>query len=169
MKDKKTSGQDSSTDSVQAPVPEKKRMALIHYLTILFAVAFILVLISLVTQSARSSDKENTLQAANSSAFRRVEALQEQVQKKEAEKEALQLELDAIKEQNGLSGEQTVELRRQVQSDAQKAYDAAILLLFSELDPQSAEYKTAKQTVKTLWDYLSPETQQNVSAVIAEQ
>ena len=58
------------------PLSEKRKAALLRYMTILFSAAFVLVLISLILQMHSSEAKISELNAASTSALSNAEALQ---------------------------------------------------------------------------------------------
>ena len=75
------------------PLSEKRKAALLRYMTILFSAAFVLVLISLILQMHSSEAKISELNAASTSALSNAEALQ-------AENRSLQDEKIALEQEN---------------------------------------------------------------------
>ena len=74
------------------PLSEKRKAALLRYMTILFSAAFVLVLISLILQMHSSKAKISELNAASTSALSNAEALQTENRSLQDEKIALEQE-----------------------------------------------------------------------------
>ena len=72
------------------PLSEKRKAALLRYMTILFSAAFVLVLISLILQMHSSEAKISELNAASTSALSNAEALQNENRALQDEKIALE-------------------------------------------------------------------------------
>ena len=91
MEEKKTTPQpDTGAPDTGKPLSEKRKAALLRYMTILFSAAFILVLISLILQMHSSQAKISELNAASTSALSNAEALQEENRNLQDEKIALE-------------------------------------------------------------------------------
>ena len=116
------------------PLSEKRKAALLRYMTILFSAAFVLVLISLILQMHSSEAKISELNAASTSALSNAEALQ-------AENRSLQDEKIALEQEN-------------------KELQAKLDELNEKLDAASHEgnvtFSRAMQTLERLKDYLGP-------------
>ena len=69
--------QEQSQETFQVPVPEGKRTALLRYLIIMFAVAFVLVLMSMVLQVRSSNATVSQLHQSSTSALTRAQKLQD--------------------------------------------------------------------------------------------
>ena len=89
-------------ESQARPVDEKKKTALLRYLTVLFAVAFLLVLVSMLAQMRNSQTTISQLTQTSTSATENIQQLQENNRNLEAaleaEKTANQDLLDALAE-----------------------------------------------------------------------
>lgn len=89
-------------ESQARPVDEKKKTALLRYLAVLFAVAFLLVLVSLLAQMRNSQTTISQLTQTSTSATENIQQLQENNRNLEAaleaEKTANQDLLDALAE-----------------------------------------------------------------------
>ena len=77
-----------------APVSDHKRTALLRYMTILFAVAFALVLLSYLIQAFNSQSTINQLNATSASALQNAEHLQDTNRELTEENERLNAALD---------------------------------------------------------------------------
>ena len=79
-----------------APLSDARKAALLRYMAILFAVAFLLVLLSLILQTHSSKSTISELSAASTSALDNAVKLQEQNRALQEEKQQLEDELDAV-------------------------------------------------------------------------
>lgn len=79
------------------PVSDHKRTALLRYMTILFAVAFALVLLSYLIQVFSSRDTISQLNATSASALQNAERLQDTNRELTEENERLSDELDSAR------------------------------------------------------------------------
>ena len=77
-----------------APLSDARKAALLRYMAILFAVAFLLVLLSLILQTHSSKSTISELSAASTSALDNAVKLQEQNRALQEEQQQLQDELD---------------------------------------------------------------------------
>ena len=154
------------------PLSEKRKAALLRYMTILFSAAFVLVLISLILQMQSSEAKISELNAASTSALSNAEALQ-------AENRSLQDEKIALEQENKELQAKLDELNEKLDAASQAEEDAAaenemIKSLRTELDRTKEAYEAlleakscdtregnvtfsrAMQTLERLKDYLGP-------------
>lgn len=76
----------------ELPLSPKKKRAMLEYLGIMFAVAFLLVALSLLM---KVHTMQNDLDAANSGARENINAMEEQLETARSENEQLHTELDA--------------------------------------------------------------------------
>ena len=111
---------------------EKRKTALLRYVAILFAVAFVLVLISLLGQARHSKTAITELSQTSSSALQKAEQLQQDNQSlSEAneelvqDKKYLQQQVEQLTEEIETL-EEELETVRQEQADLQKAYDTLL-------------------------------------------
>ena len=100
------------------PKPERSRNALLRYLTILFAFAFLLVLLSYLIQMRNMNTTVSELNKTSSNALSNAEALQATNQSLMEEKAALGDQIDALEEQIDA-------LNDQVESEKSGAAEAA--------------------------------------------
>ena len=121
---------------------EKRKTALLRYVAILFAVAFVLVLISLLGQARHSKTAITELSQTSSSALQKAEQLQQDNQSlSEAneelvqDKKYLQQQVEQLTEEIETL-EEELETVRQEQADLQKAYDT---LLAETASPEEGE------------------------------
>ena len=150
------------------PLSEKRKAALLRYMTILFSAAFVLVLISLILQMHSSEAKISELNAASTSALSNAEALQ-------AENRSLQDETIALEQENKLDElNEKLDAASQAEEDAAAAENEMIKSLRTELDRTKEAYEAlleakscdtregnvtfsrAMQTLERLKDYLGP-------------
>ena len=82
-----------------APLSDARKAALLRYMAILFAVAFLLVLLSLILQTHSSKSTISELSAASTSALdQRRSSCRTQNRTLQEEKQQLEDELDAVQE-----------------------------------------------------------------------
>ena len=86
-----TEQKNTKTTSAEEPLTPKKKRARLEYMAIMFAVAFLLVAVSLLVKVSAMQDD---LDAANTGASLNISALEEQVESIGAENSALQTALD---------------------------------------------------------------------------
>lgn len=140
----------NDTQENKNALDDKKKNALLRYITILFAVAFLFVLFSMLLQMRDSQTTISELNKSSTSALQNAEQLQENNRLLQESNEALQEELDALNAQL----EQEVNTAK---SKTQEAYEQ--LLLAMELQtPGSQEGNVAFSRVldnlETLKEYL---------------
>ena len=106
-----------------APLSDARKAALLRYMAILFAVAFLLVLLSLILQTHSSKSTISELSAASTSALDNAVKLQEQNRALQEEKQQLEDELDAVQkkldEETALN-DQLLQATQDEQSDAKQ-------------------------------------------------
>ena len=100
------------------PKPERSKNALLRYLTILFAFAFLLVLLSYLIQMRNMNTTVSELNKTSSNALSNAEALQATNQSLMEEKAALEEQIDAL-------GDQIDALNDEVESEKSGAAEAA--------------------------------------------
>ena len=96
-----------------APMNQQKRTALLRYMTILFAVAFALVLLSYLVQVFSSRDTISQLNATSASALQNAERLQDTNRELTEENKRLNNELDNA---HALAQEYSESLRTELES-----------------------------------------------------
>ena len=102
--DEKQDAQQETQQPVQpekqaAPLSEARKTALLRYMAVLFAVAFLLVLLSLILQAHSSKATISELTQTSSSALSNVEQLQAQNRDLQDEKQTLTKENTALQTQ----------------------------------------------------------------------
>lgn len=132
-------------ETFQSRVPDSKRMSLLRYMTIMFAVAFVLVLMSMVLQT-RSS--HSTITAMHESAISKAEALQD-------ENRELAEELATVKTQLETAWKDNDAMRAE-QENLRTVYDALARVLMGEEKEGDVGYAQALEIVENLKQYLSP-------------
>lgn len=163
----------------QQGLSEKRKAALLRYMAILFAMAFLLVAASLIMQMHDSRTTISELNATSSSALSNAEQLQEQnrelQEKTQAltdEKDALLTKLDDLEqaaktaeaeaEEKASVSEQTLRDAQQEISDLKKeaartaeAYEALLSAKSCRIKEGNVTYAKAMETLKEYKDYLS--------------
>ena len=182
---KKPQTQPEAAQDPGKPLSEKRKAALLRYMTILFSAAFVLVLISLILQMHSSEAKISELNAASTSALSNAEALQ-------AENRSLQDEKIALEQENKELQAKLDELNEKLDAASQAEEDAAaaenemIKSLRTELDRTKEAYEAlleakscdtregnvtfsrAMQTLERLKDYLGPTALEEYQALGGE-
>ncbi len=146
----------------QAPVSDHKRTALLRYMTILFAVAFALVLLSYLIQVFSSRDTISQLSATSASALQNAERLQETNRELTEENKRLSDELDnsnALAQEyyeSIIANRKTAEAEgwQKGAEDTQKAYD---LLVKAAVTQDEAEKTRLLKELEGKESYLTDE------------
>ncbi len=121
---------------------ERKKSALLRYVAIMFAVAFVLVLFSLLSQMRNSMSTISQLNQSSNSALQKAEQLQEHNLQLELDNQELSLQMQELEENYAELEAQLNELQQQLKGTEshretlQKDYD----LLQQELDKLKKEY-----------------------------
>lgn len=160
----------------QQGLTEKRKAALLRYMAILFAMAFLLVLVSLVMQMHNSQTTISELNATQSNALSNAEYLQEQNRALQEEKQALEEEksdllakLETLEQALDEAEKETDQKSEQALIDAQKeasdfkkaavrteqAYEALLAAMGCEIREGNVTYAKAMETLKEYKDYLS--------------
>lgn len=163
-------------DEKKQALDAKRRMALLRYIGIMFAVAFVLVAVSLVVQMRNSQDTISELNKTSSSALYNAEQLQNQNRELEEEKEALmqenaklQQELESEKALNEklleAGDRETDEMARQHRDEMEKAqteydrtlevYEALLIAQNCEVKEGNVTYSRAMGILEMFEEYLS--------------
>ena len=160
-------------DKRQQPLSDAKKNALLRYMTVLFAVAFLLVLASLILQKNSSQEQIGALNESNASAITRAEQLQTQNRDLQDEVASLKQELeDAQAQITGQSGELDA-LRDEYdalerEADAvQDAYSALITALQCKTHEGNVTYSKAMGAVERNKQYLSDDANAAYAALLA--
>lgn len=143
-----------------APVSSEKRTALLRYLAILFAVAFLLVLLSYLIQAFHSQSTIDKLNITSASALQNAVSLQETNRELTQENKILNDELDdarasILEYQESINAESKAaadEAKLAATEAVQKAYD---LLLIASNAASEEEKARALEALKQEKEYLS--------------
>lgn len=144
-------------ETFQSRIPKDKRTALLRYMAVLFAAAFVLVLLSMLVQMNNSNSTISQLSQSSASALAKAEQLQE-------DNRALEKEVSAAKKYIGVARE----AGEKKQQETAATYDALILLLTTEQTEGDVEYTQALETVEKGRRYLSEEALSMYEALLEE-
>lgn len=160
-------------DKRQAPLSSAKKTALLRYMAILFAVAFLLVLASLILQKNSSQEQIGALNESNASAITRAEQLQTQNRDLQDEVASLKQELEDVQSQLDDQTETLDALRDEYdalerEADAvQDAYSALITALQCKTHEGNVTYSKAMGAVERNKQYLSDDAKAAYAALLA--
>lgn len=162
----------------RSAMSEQKRTALLRYMTILFAVAFLLVLLSYLIQVFNSQSTITQLNATSASALQNAERLQDTNRELTEENQRLQDEIDALNEEKQAQEKKAEADREKAReegraegeeagrgiglADAQKAYD---LLLKAASTEDEAERAKAIEALEGMRGSLSEAAQKQLDAL----
>ena len=154
-------------ENEKSALDERKKSALLRYVAIMFAVAFVLVLFSLLGQMRNSMSTISQLNQSSNSALQKAEQLQEHNHELELENQELSLELEDLKKAHAELEAEIAEQKKQLNAAAgekeeiEQQYDA----LRQELDQleqtyalQSDEYRQTVQAYELLLELQSTVT-----------
>lgn len=158
-----TSAAEAQPEAPAAPAPEKKatnersRSALIRYMVILFSVAFILVLISLLVQMRTSQSTINDLNQTSANAMANAEKLQQTNQTLMEENDTLSDQVSELQKQVEEQSGQLDESQAKVESQTQSilAYNTLLQALLANEAGDQAAMQEAMEALKSLKPYLS--------------
>lgn len=132
-------------ETFQERMPSAKRTALLRYMTVMFAAAFFLVLMSFVFQMKSHNTTVSELSQSSASALSRAQQLQEENRELQRDLTEARKYVEMAREE----GENDVE-------NTKAAYDALMLVLSTEKPKDGdVEYSKAVETVKNFENYLS--------------
>ena len=174
----------TNAQSEKSGLDEKKKTALLRYLAIMFAVAFLLVLLSLLTQMRNSQSKISELNQSSTNALQNAELLQEENRQLEEEKEALQQQVDDLQaelDEKNKNNTELEEIQKDYEAQLEKAkgkqeqttqaYEA--LLYVMEQSDSSAEgnvtLSKALDNLKELKSYLGQKGLEEYEKLIGEE
>lgn len=146
VKEPEVAAESAAPETFQARVPAQKRTALLRYMAVMFAAAFLLVLLSFVMQMRSSNTTISHLSQSSASALARAEQLQE-------DNRELVAELSSAKRYIGVAREEGEENVKKTQT----AYDALMIVLAAEPKEGDVALASAEQTVMDLKEFLSEE------------
>ncbi len=139
---------------------DKRKNALLRYVAILFAVAFLFVLFSLLLQMRDSRANISTLNQDRASALQKAEQLQDTNRELEAQVEELTAQLEALQQEMDSRTEENEALQRELNSAKGKTLEAYELLLQAQrlVTPGAQEGNVAAaralENLKNLEEYL---------------
>ena len=168
--DEEKKNQNQEPAQPPAPLSDARKAALLRYMAILFAVAFVLVLLSLILQTHSSKSTISELSAASTSALDNAVKLQEQNRTLQEEKQQLQDELDELQkkldEETALN-EQLLAASQDEEKDAKQelrdkeqelmAYEALLTAMNCDTREGNVTFSRAMETVARYVDCLSEE------------
>ena len=182
MDEKKDVQQAEQQEKQPAPLSEARKTALLRYMAVLFAVAFLLVLLSLILQAHSSKATISELTQTSSSALSNVEQLQAQnrdlqdekqtlTQEKsalEAQVEDLQKQLDETKQADEQE-ESAEKLKLELElARTKEAYEALIVAAGCETHEGNVTFSKAMDTLADLEEYLGTEARAEYEKLLAE-
>ena len=155
-----------------APLSDARKAALLRYMAILFAVAFLLVLLSLILQTHSSKSTISELSAASTSALDNAVKLQEQNRTLQEEKQQLEDQLEALQKQlddqtalndqlqqaaqDEEKDEQSeLRLKEQELEHTRLAYEALLTAMNCETHEGNVTFSRAMETLARYQDCLS--------------
>ena len=164
-------------ETTRQPLDDRKKTALLRYIAIMFAVAFLLVLFSLLSQMRDTRQTISELEQSGASALSRAEQLQQQNQNLSEETAALQEQIEALQKENDLLRKAAADTdmayrqleaeRKQMQEELAKADSNSdhvrlayeqLLLAMELVTPGSQEGNVAAsralETLQTMEQYL---------------
>ena len=137
----------------------RKRNAFLRYMTIVFAVAFLLVLVSLVLQMHTAKAAMSDLKESNSSALTNAaanaELLQDDNRKLQEQVDALTAELAEADEARSAQAERIAALEKELAEATIQAYDALLTALRCTTREGNVTFSKAIGTVESYKDRLS--------------
>ena len=166
----------------QQPLSEARKTALLRYMAVLFAVAFLLVLLSLILQAHSSKATISELTQTSSSALSNVEQLQTQNRDLQNEKQALTQEKTALEAQVGElkaqleAAQQEAEREDDAEKQAMKleltrtkdAYEALLVAKNCETHEGNVTFSKAMDTLADLKEHLGEEALAEYEKLLAE-
>ena len=163
------------------PLSEQKRAALLRYMAVLFAVAFLLVLASLILQmhSSRTAISEMSKSSSDalSNAMANAEFLQDQNRELQEENRKLREQLDAADDQSAGAEQLTQELTalkaeydalKAQSAGAETAYEALITALTCRTHEGNVTFTRAMETVAANQQYLSQDALEVYQSLLDE-
>ena len=159
----------------KTPVDDGRKNALLRYIAILFAVAFLFVLLSLVMQMRDSRATISELNAASASALKNAETLQDDNRQLQEENAALKEEGESLQDQLEDAGassdgawEQQVAGAKQEGQSIREAYENLLTLMREGTAGQEGNVAISKalESLELLQDYLGTQGQKEYQSLI---
>ena len=158
--DEEKKNQNQEPAQPRAPLSDARKAALLRYMAILFAVAFLLVLLSLILQTHSSKSTISELSAASTSALDNAVKLQEELdelQKKLDEETALNEQLLAASQDEEKDAKQELRDKEQELEHTRMAYEALLTAMNCGTREGNVTFSRAMETVARYVDCLSEE------------
>lgn len=171
--DEENKNQNQEHAQPPAPLSDARKAALLRYMAILFAVAFLLVLLSLILQTHSSKSTISELSAASTSALDNAVKLQEEnralqeeqqlqdqldeLQKKLDEETALNEQLLAASQDEEKDAKQELRDKEQELEHTRMAYEALLTAMNCDTREGNVTFSRAMETVARYADCLSEE------------
>mgnify|MGYP005761716887 CR=1 FL=1 len=159
----------------KTPVDDGRKNALLRYIAILFAVAFLFVLLSLVMQMRDSRATISELNAASASALKNAETLQDDNRQLQEENAALKEEVESLQDQledaesssDGAWEQKVAEAKQEGQS-IREAYENLLTLMREGTAGQEGNVAISKalESLELLQDYLGTQGQKEYQSLI---
>ena len=160
----------------KTPVDDGRKNALLRYIAILFAVAFLFVLLSLVMQMRASRATISELNAASASALKNAETLQDDNRQLQEENAALKEEVESLQDQledaqeaaSDAAWEQNVAEAKQEGQSIREAYENLLTLMREGTAGQEGNVAISKalESLELLQDYLGTQGQKEYQSLI---
>ncbi len=185
--DEKKDAQQETQQPVQpekqaAPLSEARKTALLRYMAVLFAVAFLLVLLSLILQAHSSKATISELTQTSSSALSNVEQLQAQNRDLQDEKQTLTKENTALQTQVEELQEELEQTKRDDEKEenqeklklelelarTKEAYESLIVAKNCTTHEGNVTFSKAMDTLEELESYLGTEARADYEKLLAE-
>jgi len=174
---------EQSPETFQTHMPDSKRTALLRYMIIMFAVAFVLVLMSMVLQTRSSNSTISELHQSSTSALTKAKQLQDTNRDLQDQIRQLNKDMDALNDRlSVVSGELTAakaaleagnndlttakaqletawkknETLTQEKENQKAVYAALAVVLMGPSGEGDVEYSQALETVEKMKHYLDP-------------
>lgn len=139
----------------KTPLDEKKKTALLRYILILFAAAFLIVLLSMLSQMRNSMDTISQLNQSSTNALQKAEQLQQTNRQLEEENEQLRQELAELQTQLAESDARNEALGKEMLSAVGKEREAYELLLTAMSGGHKEGDVSAARALENLKNYES--------------
>lgn len=174
---------EQAPETFQAPVPDSKRTALLRYMIIMFAVAFVLVLMSMVLQTKSSNSTISELHQSSTSALTKAKQLQDTNRDLQDQIKELNQELTAANDRTAVARAETAAAKEalealnkemttvkaqldtawknnsaltQEKENQKAAYAALAVVLMGHGEEGNAEYAAALDTLEKMKQHLDP-------------
>lgn len=176
MEENKDVQQTEQQEKQPAPLSEARKTALLRYMAVLFAVAFLLVLLSLILQAHSSKATISELTQTSSSALSNVEQLQAQNRDLQDEKQTLtqekselEAQVEDLQKQLDEKEESAEKLKLELElAHTKEAYEALLVAKNCEMHEGNVTFSKAMDTLADLEQYLGTEARAEYEKLLAE-